>query len=57
MKRRISIILTMIAIMIMAGFTYYGTLNKTNLKIESFITDKNGEVVEPSKTDNDHMGH
>lgn len=57
MKRRISIILTMIAIMMMAAFTYYGTLNKTNLKIESFLTDKNGEVVEPSSSPNDHMGH
>lgn len=57
MKKRISIMVIMIAIMVLAGFTYYGSMEKTHWETNSIIIDKDGEVVEPSNTNNDHMGH
>lgn len=57
MKKRISIVLTTIAI-IFGVFIYYGSLTKANNETDStIIIDKDGEVVEPLSGDNDNRGH
>lgn len=58
MKKRISIVLTTIAIITFGVFIYYGSLTKANNETDSIIIiDKDGEVVEPLSGDNDNMGH
>ena len=57
MKKRISVVLTMIAIITFGVFTYYGSLAEANKESDSIVTDKDGEVVEPLSSNNDNMGH
>lgn len=56
MKKRITIILTMLAIMILGGFTYYGSSTKTNKETESIVIDTDRKVVELLSSNNT-MGH
>lgn len=57
MKKRISIVLTMIAIITFGVFTYYGSLTEANKETDSIVIDKDGGVVEPLSGNNDNMGH
>ncbi len=57
MKKRISIIFTAIAVIILGGFTYYGSLTETNQETDSIVTDKDGEIVEPLSGNKDSIGH
>lgn len=57
MKKRISIVLTTIAIVIFSVFTYYSSSTEANKKTETIVTDKDGEVVEPISGDKDNIGH
>ena len=57
MKKRISIVLTTVAIITFGVFTYYGSLTKANNETDSIIIDKDGAVVEPLSGNNDNMGH
>ena len=57
MKKRISIVLTTIAIITFGVFTYYESLTEANKETDSIVIDKDGEVVEPLSGNNDNMGH
>ena len=57
MKKRISIVLTTIAIITFGFFTYYGSLTEANKETDSIVIDKDGEVVELLSGNNDNMGH
>ena len=57
MKKRISIVLTTIAIITFGVFTYYGSLTEANKETDSIVIDKDGEVVEPLSGNNGNMGH
>lgn len=57
MRKRISIVLITIAIIIFAAFSYYTISQESYKKTDSIMTDKNGKVVEPISGDNDNIGH
>lgn len=57
LKKRISIVLTMIAIITFGVFIYYGSLTEANKETDSIVIDKDGEVVEPLSGNNDNIGH
>ncbi|MGN7117173.1 hypothetical protein [Lysinibacillus odysseyi] len=57
MKKRISIGLTTIAIITFGVFVYYGSLTEANKETDSIVTDKDGEIVEPLRGNNDNLGH
>ncbi|WP_438310659.1 hypothetical protein [Sporosarcina sp. FA9] len=57
MKKRISIVLTTVAIITFGVFTYYGSLTEANKETDSIVIDKDGEVVESLSGNNDNMGH
>lgn len=57
MKKIISIVLTLIAIVTLGVFTYYTSSTEANKESDSIVTDKNGEVVEPLNEDNGNLGH
>jgi len=57
MKKRISIVLTTMAIITFGILTYYMSSTEANKESDSIIIDKNGEVVEPLNEDNGNMGH
>lgn len=57
MKKRISAVLAITAIITFGIFTYYGTLTETNKETDSILIDKDGAVVEPLSDKNDNMGH
>jgi len=57
MKKRISIVLTLIAIITFGVFTYYGSSTGANKETDSMVIDKDGEVVEPLSGHNENMGH
>ncbi|MCC2252099.1 hypothetical protein JUJ52_19400 [Virgibacillus sp. AGTR] len=57
MKKRSTIVLITISIIIFGVFTYYSFSTKANKETDSIVTDKNGEVVEPLNEDNGNMGH
>lgn len=57
MKKRISMVLTTIALITFGVFVYYGSLTEANKENDSIVTDKDGEVVEPLSGNNDNIGH
>lgn len=57
MKKRISIVLTTMAIITFGVFIYYTSSTEANKESDSIVIDKNGEVVEPLKEDNGNLGH
>ena len=57
MKKKIAILLTMVAIIILGGFIYYGFLNEDNQHNDSIMINKDGEVVDPISEDSDNIGH
>lgn len=57
MKKRISMVLTAIALITFGVFTYYGSLTEAKKETDSIVTDKDGEVVEPLSGNNDNIGH
>lgn len=57
MKKRISMVLTAIALITFGVFTYYGSLTEAKKENDSIVTDKDGEVVEPLSGNNDNIGH
>lgn len=57
MKKRISIVLTTIAIITFGVFTYYTSSTAANKESDSTVIDKDGEVVEPLNEDNGNLGH
>lgn len=57
MKKRISIVLTTMAIITFGVFTYYTSSTEANKESDSIVIDKNGEVVEPLNEDNGNLGH
>lgn len=57
MKKRISIILTTIAIITFGVFTYLIPSTGANEESDSIVIDKDGEVVPPLKKDNGNLGH
>ena len=57
MKKRISIVLTMIAIITFGVFIYYASLTEANKETDSIVIDQDGEVVEPLSGNNDNIGH
>ena len=57
MKKRISIVLTTMAIITFGVFTYYTSSTGANKESDSIVVDKNGEVVEPLNEDNGNLGH
>ncbi|WP_158620991.1 hypothetical protein [Candidatus Kurthia intestinigallinarum] len=57
MKKKIAILLTTVAIIVLGGFIYYGFLNEDNQDNDSIMINKDGEVVDPISKDSDNMGH
>lgn len=57
MKKKISIVLTTIAIVIFGVFTYYSSSTEADKKTETIVTDKDGKEVEPINGDRDNIGH
>jgi len=57
MKKRISIVLTTVAIITFGVFIYYTSSTESNKERDSIVIDKNGEVVEPLNEDNGNLGH
>lgn len=57
MKKRISIVLTMIAIATFGVFIYYGSLTEANKETDSIVINKDGEIIEPLSGNNDNIGH
>lgn len=57
MKKRISIVLTTIAIITFGVFTYYVASTEANKENDSIVIDKDGEEVDPLKEDNGNLGH
>ncbi|MGN5455176.1 MAG: hypothetical protein ACI4XN_04255 [Candidatus Kurthia intestinigallinarum] len=57
MKKKIAILLTTVAIIVLGGFIYYSFLNEDNQDNDSIMINKDGEVVDPLSEDSDNMGH
>ena len=57
MKKKIAILLTTVAIIVLGGFIYYGFLNEDNQDNDSIMINKEGEVVDPISEDSDNIGH
>ncbi|WP_186439613.1 hypothetical protein [Kurthia sp. Dielmo] len=57
MKKKIAILLTTVAIIVLGGFIYYSFLNEDNQDNDSIMINKDGEVVDPISEDSDNMGH
>lgn len=57
MKKKIAILLTTVAIIVLGGFIYYSFLNEDNQDKDSIMINKDGEVVDPLSEDSDNIGH
>lgn len=57
MKKKIAILLTTVAIIVLGGFIYYSFLNEDNKDNDSIMINKDGEVVDPLSDDSDNIGH
>jgi len=57
MRKKISVVLTTIAIITFGFFIYYVSSTEANKESDSIVIDKDGEVVEPLNEDNGNLGH
>lgn len=58
MKRRSTIVLITIAIIVFGVFTYYSSSpTDADKRTNSIVIDKNGEVIEPLNEEIDNLGH
>lgn len=57
MRKKVTVVLTTIAIITFGFFIYYVSSTEANKESDSIVIDKDGEVVEPLNEDNGNLGH